>query len=417
MTAWTMRTDGIPLALVLAAAGSSERMGGGIKKEYLSMAGGTVLSEAARVFLESQDFSLVIITIPDGHKERAKEALLKDPSIAPLLKDTRLVFVSGGETRQQSVFNALKKARSILKDPDAVVLVHDAARPFVSRKIVKRVTSSAVRYGAAVPAVTPVDTQKQIAGNRTIQAHLKRSELRAVQTPQGFALEPLLACHKKALRQGRADFTDDSELWDAYPDCTGGRKVRVVEGDPANKKITFKEDMPAAVSAVKKNVTAGIRVGLGTDLHRLVPGRRLMLGGITIPCDKGEDGHSDGDVLLHAASDALLGASGLGDIGSYFPPSDKKWKDADSADLIRTIWRDVKSAGWSLLNMDCVVETETPKILPWREKIISSMAGILGVNESQIFVKAKTNEGVDAVGKGNAIKAFCVCLLTQEAPE
>jgi 2-C-methyl-D-erythritol 2,4-cyclodiphosphate synthase/2-C-methyl-D-erythritol 4-phosphate cytidylyltransferase/2-C-methyl-D-erythritol 2,4-cyclodiphosphate synthase len=154
-----------------------------------------------------------------------------------------------------------------------------------------------------------------------------------------------------------------------------------------------------------------IRVGLGYDLHRLVTGRRLILGGVTFDFEKGEDGHSDGDVLLHAITDALLGAAGLGDIGSYFPPEEAKWKDADSADLLRAVWKDVQAAGWALVNLDCVIKLEQPKFLPRRRDVIESIAGILGVDSNQIFVKAKTGEKLPPVGTSEAVEAHVVCLL------
>lgn len=154
-----------------------------------------------------------------------------------------------------------------------------------------------------------------------------------------------------------------------------------------------------------------IRVGLGYDLHRLVEGRRLILGGVTFNFEKGEDGHSDGDVLLHAITDALLGAAGLGDIGSYFPPEDAKWKDADSAELLRAVWKDVKAAGWNLVNLDCVIKLEKPKFLPHRGEVIESISAILGVDKSQIFVKAKTGEKLPPVGTSEAVEAQVVCLL------
>ncbi len=154
-----------------------------------------------------------------------------------------------------------------------------------------------------------------------------------------------------------------------------------------------------------------IRVGLGYDLHRLVEGRRLILGGVTFNFEKGEDGHSDGDVLLHAITDALLGAAGLGDIGSYFPPEDAKWKDADSAELLRAVWKDVKAAGWNLVNLDCVIKLEKPKFLPHRGEVIESISAILGVDKSQIFVKAKTGEKLPPVGTSEAVETYAVCLL------
>ena len=154
-----------------------------------------------------------------------------------------------------------------------------------------------------------------------------------------------------------------------------------------------------------------IRVGLGYDLHRLIEGRRLILGGVVFNFEKGEVGHSDGDVLLHAITDALLGAAGLGDIGSYFPPEDTKWKDANSEDLLRTVWKDVQAAGWSLVNLDWVSKLEKPKFLPQRCEVIESIASILGVDKSQVFVKAKTGEKLPPVGTSEAVEAEAVCLL------
>lgn len=156
-----------------------------------------------------------------------------------------------------------------------------------------------------------------------------------------------------------------------------------------------------------------IKVGLGYDLHTLVPNRKLMLGGIEIPFDLGEDGHSDGDVLLHAITDSLLGASGLGDIGEFFPPSDEKWKNADSKMLLKTAWNKVIENGWELENLDCVINIEKPKILCHRKEIIKSIANILECDENQIFVKAKTGEKIGEIGKSQAVAAWSVCLLSK----
>ncbi|MGN0728390.1 2-C-methyl-D-erythritol 4-phosphate cytidylyltransferase [Treponema sp.] len=385
-------------SLVIAAAGSSSRMGLGTKKEYLPLKNGTVLSESLRAFLEAADFSEIVISVPPNGIQEAKAAVFSDSRIKDLLKDSRLIFSEGGKTRQESVFKALCK----ISDQNSTVLIHDGARPFVSAKIIQDVLKTAHESGAAVPAIPPVDTQKEISPDGTIKRHLVRKNIGAVQTPQGFHLAPLILCHQKAAEK-KYECTDDSELWDSFPEFTEGKKVRVVAGCEKNKKITFLQDIEK-----EKEM---IRIGMGTDLHCLAEGRKFFLGGVEIPCEKGELGNSDGDVLLHAVSDALLGASCLGDIGSYFPPEDPKWKDSDSAVLLKKIWNDVRSAGWNLVNMDCVVETESPKLLPWREKIINSIAQILETDSAKIFVKAKTNEKQDSVGAGNAIKAYCVCLL------
>ena len=156
-----------------------------------------------------------------------------------------------------------------------------------------------------------------------------------------------------------------------------------------------------------------IRTGLGYDLHRLIPGRKLILGGVELPFEKGEDGHSDGDVLLHAITDAILGASGLGDIGSFFPPEEPQWKDADSAELLRTVMKKVYAAGWKIENLDCVILLEQPKFIPYRQQVINSIAAILQVEPEQVFVKAKTGEKLPPVGTSDAVIAYASCLMSK----
>lgn len=404
----TEMTDSNPasLYLILAAAGSSTRMGAGTKKEYLSLKGGTVLSTAASVFLNAAHFESIIITIPEHHEETAKDALYASKNICTALEKTPVHFVTGGNTRQSSVFKALDFIITKLNpEQNAIVLIHDAARPFVTEKIITDTITAAKKFGASVPAIAVVDTQKQIAADNTIEKHLVRSSLKSVQTPQAFLLQELFQCHKKA-GVLQKEFTDDTEIWDAYPECTGGKKVHLVEGSVENKKITYRSDLAEFSGRTKM-----LRTGFGTDLHRLIEGRKFILGGIEIPSDKGELGHSDGDVLLHAIADALLGAARLGDIGSYFPPEDEKWRDAASGKLLQKVWDDVKSEGWNLINLDCVLEFEKPKFLPYRDAVIKNIAALLDVDEEKIFVKAKTNEKLDSIGNGEAIKAYCSCLL------
>ncbi len=156
-----------------------------------------------------------------------------------------------------------------------------------------------------------------------------------------------------------------------------------------------------------------IRVGLGYDLHRLIEGRKLILGGIVLPFEKGEDGHSDGDVLFHAITDAVLGASGLGDIGSYFPPENAKWKDADSAQLLSAVLKDVYEKGWKIENLDCVIKLEKPKFIPFRQQVVNNIASVMGIEADQVFVKAKTGEKLPPVGTGEAVEAYCTCLLSK----
>ena len=400
------------LALVIVAAGSSSRMGG-IKKEYLKLDSGTVLSTSAKVFLTTLPFSAVCVTYPQkDESERiqaeddCKAAFFVDSQISTLIKkhDTNVFFTMGGSSRQESVLNALKQLKSFYKKSNPIVFIHDGARPFVDSKIITQVHNATEQYGAAVPAISPTDTQKEITPEGFILKHLVRSNLAAVQTPQAFLLNELYQAHQKAKKLNK-EFTDDTEIWDSF---VPNSKVRVVQGNIKNKKITYKEDI------IKGKDKKMIRTGLGYDKHILKEGRPLMLGGIEIPFNKGEDGHSDGDVLLHAITDALLGACGMGDIGSFFPPEESKWKDADSKMLLKTVWNKITEQGWSLGNLDCVIALEKPKFLPYRQKVIDSIAKVLNVASEQIFVKAKTGEKLGDIGEGRAIETWATCLLQKD---
>ena len=451
-------------ALAIVAAGSSQRMGSLGKKEYLPLNGGSVLSETALVFLKTKVFSTIALVYPKGGLADAKNAFYKNPQTQELSQGVNIIFVQGGSSRQESVFNALKAidraAKKTGATPPRAVLIHDGARPFLSQALVKKTLASALKYGAAVPALEPVETQKEIGSGSKIARHLKRSTLAAVQTPQGFLFPQILEFHRKAQKTAAA-FTDDTEIWDKFSD----KKTRIIPGEPQNIKITYPKDLGATIidapkkervkalsgarldrsyrgagldcqrsqerseiissskiseatyrsyqNAAAPKAEKTIRIGLGTDLHRLVKGRKLILGGIRFPFEKGEDGHSDGDALLHAVTDALLGAAALGDIGSYFPPSDPKWKDADSKKLLAAVWKDVKKEGWRLENLDCVIHLQEPKFLPRRQEVRESIAKVLGVDLERVFVKAKTGERVGPVGEGLAVETQAICLLSK----
>ncbi len=397
----TTKNNSSKANVVICAAGSSTRMGGTTKKEYLPLNDGTVLSEAVKKFLNSIEVEILAVTVPENSLENAKKALFSDKTIEQKLRATKLIFTEGGSTRQKSVFNALKKILESHPESD-FVLIHDGARPFVSEKTIKDTLNATEEFGAAVPGTTPVDTQKLMDENGFIAQHLLRSKMAAVQTPQGFRLKELFKAHELAAKDGK-EYTDDTEIWGKY-----SGKVKVVQGDSSNKKITYADDYTFG----KQNMNS-IKIGLGYDLHRLVEGRKLVIGGIEFPFEKGEDGHSDGDALLHAITDALLGASGLGDIGSFFPPEDNKWKDANSISLLKTVWNVICGEGWKLVNLDCVVKLEKPKFLPQRQKVIENIAAALNVEPEKVFVKAKTGEKLDSVGSGNAIEAWATCLLSK----
>lgn len=407
-TTKTKNADGF--LLVLVAAGSSSRFNGtggngaGTKKEYLPLNGGTVLSEAADAFYGALPLSAVAVAYPmtdDGTD--ARKAFFSGNNAE---KKSGALFVPGGKTRQESVLNALEALEKIIpENADPLVFIHDGARPFITADTINAAKDAASEFGAAVPGMQPTDTQNEIDADGFIKKHLVRSSLCAVQTPQVFRFREILEGHRMA-RASKTECTDDTQIWDDFVvPKTGLRAVKVVRGDESNKKITFAGDYKTEGRKME------IRTGLGYDKHALVEGRRLMLGGIEIPSDKGEDGHSDGDVLLHAVTDAVLGASALGDIGSYFPPDDEKWKDADSKELLKAVWKDVRNAGWEIGNVDCVIALEKPKFLPHRDEVRQSIAEIFGCKPEQVFVKAKTGEKLGDIGQRRAVEVWATCLL------
>lgn len=442
------RINQIPVAVVITAAGSSTRMGGQ-KKEYRSLGdgAGTVLSVATKAFvsalapqllsdtgekIQQQKCSFplpyrltkILITIPPNSGKEglqtAQEALFASPDLQALWDNPRqqatcipqLLFVEGGQSRQASVCKALQ-ALAENQDPEAeyqapeIVLIHDGARPFVTEDIILQVVATTQNEGAAACGIPPVDTQKEINSQGFIVRHLNRDSLVAIQTPQGFHFKPLLQAHLMAA-QDNFETTDDTAIWGTYVG-----PVKITPGSVDNKKITFPRDLACEDSCKKEAATMDIRTGLGYDLHRLEEGRALVLGGVVIPFHKGEAGHSDGDVLLHAITDALLGAAARSDIGELFPPSDPQWKGADSRQLLQAAWKLVTEAGWKLVNLDCVVAIQEPKILPHREAIRKSIASILYVDVDQVFIKAKTGEKLGPVGNGEAVEVWATCLLTR----
>ena len=392
-------------AILITAAGSSTRMGGPVKKEYLPMESGTVLSTVIKKFIQFTDTKIIAITIPVNGLDEAKKAVYCDKILCNLLQENpsiQILFAEGGNSRQESVFNGLKAIKKNIKDSEGIlVAIHDGARPFISQKLIQDTFDAAEKSGAAFPGLEPTETQKQINDFGTVIAHLKRKNLISVQTPQVFDFNNILLAHEKA-KNDLTEYTDDTEIWGKYIG-----DVTTVKGSPENIKITYPDDYKNDC----KGKTKMMHTGLGYDMHRLVYERKLMLGGIEIPFEKGEDGHSDGDVLLHAITDALLGASGLGDIGSFFPPEDSKWKDADSKELLKTVWAEITEKGWKLENLDCVVKLEKPKFLPYRQQVIESIATILDTDAESIFVKAKTYEKTG--NWENQIEAFATCLLSK----
>lgn len=381
---------------IIAAAGSGRRLGAAVPKQLLELGGRTILERSIDAFASHPRIDEVIVVLP-------RELVETPPG---WMAARRVRLVAGGERRQDSVANAF----DAVDRRTEVVLVHDAARPFVSHDLISRSIDAAAAHGAAIVAQPVRDTVKRVAGSGAA-AHvvetLARDAIFLAQTPQAFRRAVL----GEAVALGRTgiDATDEAALAER-----AGHSVHIVEGSAENVKITTAEDLELARQRTGAAPAAAgpARVGTGYDLHRLVAGRRLVLGGVDVPFERGALGHSDADVICHAATDAVLGAACLGDIGRHFPDTEPAWKDASSVELLRQAVALVSSAGFRIVNLDVVVVLERPKIAPFLDRIRQSLAEALGVGVESVSVKGKTNEGVDAVGRGEAIAAHAVALVT-----
>ena len=385
---------------IIAAGGSGRRLGAGVPKQLLEIAGRSLLQRSVDAFRTHPAIDNVVVALP--------EAL----AAAPPRWLEGVTVVAGGEQRQESV----AKAFAAIPARTDIVLVHDAARPFVTAAVISRAIEGALAHGAAIAAIPVTDTVKKVghhaSGSTVIVATLPRDEIVLAQTPQAFRTSVLRA----AIAAGRTTPADQSTSAaapatdEAMLAERAGHHVHIVAGDPGNVKITTASDLEAARSRAAASAIS--RVGVGYDLHRLVEGRALVLGGVTIPAERGALGHSDADVICHAVTDAVLGAARAGDIGRHYPDTDPRWKDASSVALLRDAVARVRGQGWAVANADVVVILERPKIAPHREHIERQLADALGIAVDRVSVKGKTNEGVDAVGRGEAIAAHAVCLLT-----
>jgi 2-C-methyl-D-erythritol 4-phosphate cytidylyltransferase/2-C-methyl-D-erythritol 2,4-cyclodiphosphate synthase len=376
------------VAAIIVAAGKGERAGASEPKQFVDLGGGrTMLDLCVATFLATPQIDEVIVAVPPGYIDRVT---------IPVAASDRVHVVEGGARRQDSMAQAFA---AVSKQAE-VVLVHDAARPYVGAQAIAATIEAAARFGAAIVALPVRDTVKRtrvVDGETIIRETLPRSEIYLAQTPQGFQREILEQALAAAENQ---EVTDEAMLVER-----AGIPVHVVHGDATNVKITMPEDL-------RKARMTTTRIGTGYDLHRLVEGRPLILAGIRIPFELGLQGHSDADIVCHAVTDAMLGAVALGDIGRMFPDTDPQWKDADSITLLRAAVEVVHRAGWALGNADVTVVAERPKLLPYLDQMRANLAGALGVDVSAVSIKGKTNEQVDATGRGEAMACHAIALLT-----
>ena len=375
---------------IIAAAGRGERFGADRPKQLLDIGGQTILERSVNAFLTHDAVDELVVALP-------KEIAVRPP--AYLLNTAKpLSIVAGGARRQDSVTAAFQ----VVSERADVVLIHDAARPFASRDLIARTIAAAAESGAALAALEARDTVKQVR-DRVVSATLDRRTIYLAQTPQAFrraVLQDALAI--------TSDATDEASLAEQ-----AGHPVRIVAGEANNIKITTPEDLVIAEAISRggsKPARTG-RAGLGYDLHRLVDGRPLILGGITIPFDRGLAGHSDADAICHAVTDAILGAAGAGDIGRHFPDNDPRWKGASSIDLLRRAVEIVHAQGFLVGNVDATVILERPKLAPHVDAMRAKLADALGVTVDRVSIKGKTNEGVGELGRGEAIAVHAIAMV------
>jgi len=374
-------------AAILVAAGRGLRAGAGGPKQYREIGGQTVIFRAMEAFCRHPDvFAVQPVVNPD-------DAAIFNEAVAGLRYQPP---TNGGATRQASVHAGLEALAA--EKPD-IVLIHDAARPFVTPAVISRAIDAAGRTGAAVPAIPVTDTIKQVDDTGNVEATPERASLRIAQTPQAFRFDVILDAHRRAARDGRTDFTDDAALaeW-------AGLTVATFEGDPANMKLTTPEDFIREEARLAAQL-GDIRTGTGYDVHAFGDGDHLMLCGVRVPHTKGFLAHSDGDVGLHALVDAILGALADGDIGSHFPPTDPQWKGAASDKFLKYAVDRVTARGGRIANLEVTMICERPKIGPLRDTMRARIAEITGLNISRVAVKATTSERLGFTGREEGIAA------------
>jgi 2-C-methyl-D-erythritol 4-phosphate cytidylyltransferase/2-C-methyl-D-erythritol 2,4-cyclodiphosphate synthase len=384
-------------AALIVAGGRGIRAGGNLPKQYQTLGGRSVLARTLDTFLAHAAIDRVIVVIgPEDVPLYGAAAPQHDRLLPPAI---------GGETRQESVYRGLAALQAV---QPRRVLVHDAVRPFLSAALIDRVVHALDGSDAVVPLLPVSSTLKSISPNGKVGATVPRDGLYAAETPQGFDFAAIRGAHERAAA-ARLVFTDDAGVaeW-------AGMAVSVVPGEAANIKLTTPGEMAAADRRLAGEAAlhlGDIRVGTGYDVHAFGNGTSVMLGGVAIPHDRGLVGHSDADVLLHALTDAILGALAEGDIGQHFPPSDPRWRGAASDTFLGFAVKRVAARGGRIAHVDLAVMAEAPKIAPHRDTIRARIAAICGIAADRVAVKATTNEGLGFIGRGEGIAAIATATL------
>lgn len=374
---------------LIVSAGRGRRVGKEIPKQYISVGDTTILAKTVRTFADHQRVDAVRVVI---HPE--------DVNLYKLSLDGLQILdpVYGGEERQDSVREGLESLQSF---SPTNVLIHDSARPFVSRATIDSVLDVVIDGRCCIPGLPLSDALKHVDDGRVV-GNLERSGVWRIQTPQGFPYKQILDAHRASI--GR-NLPDDSAVADAF-----GLSVEVVRGGTENEKITNVEDLEGVMEQLTLQ-EAGIRVGNGYDVHRFTKGESVTLCGIKVPHSRSLLGHSDADVGLHALTDALLGAIGKGDIGEYFPSSDEQWKNADSQIFLQHAGDVVRSLGGKIQNLDITIICESPKIRPYRHEMINKISKILSIAPLRVNVKGTTNDKLGFIGRDEGIAAQATAVI------
>lgn len=379
---------------VVVAAGSSSRMGGSVPKQLMELCGKPVLFHTLSAFEKTPEVETVVVVCREEDMARIKEITENFSKIKAL--------VPGGKTRQASVAAGVEAAGEC-----GFVAIHDGARPLITPEEIRQVVADAKIWGASTLAAPVTDTIKTAGEQELVEETLDRSILRAVQTPQVFRKDEYVRAMEAAKAAGK-DFTDDCQLMEF-----SGKPVHLCPGKRSNLKLTTPENFLFArgILMEREERKNGMRIGHGYDVHRFEKGRKCIIGGVTIPFDKGLAGHSDADVLLHAIADALLGAAALGDIGKHFPDNDPAYAGADSLSLLEAVILMLETEGYQVGNIDSTVIAQQPKLALYVPQMREKIACVCRTDVSNISVKATTEEGLGFTGSMEGIAAHAVCLL------
>lgn len=377
---------------VVVAAGRGVRMGAAVNKVLLPLCGEPVIRHAVRAFCEADEIDGVVVVASADETEQMRAALCGLEKVCAI--------VPGGSTRQESVKNGL----DALPKEARIALVHDGARPLISRELIARCIRQTEDCGSAV-VCTPVTDTVKVEKDGCVVRTLDRSQLRAVQTPQCFFAGELKAAYEAAARDG-VSVTDDASVMEH-----AGHSVHLLESSEVNFKLTTPEDLRRAEDIIgeRKFMQRLPRTGFGYDVHKLVSGRRLILCGKEIPWEKGLDGHSDADVAVHALMDALLGAACMGDIGRLYPDNDPAFEGADSMKLLADVLRRIKDAGYAVVHADVTIVAQKPKLMPYMDEMRRNLENAMP--GAQVNVKATTTERLGFEGRGEGISAQAVATI------